>query len=205
MTACEDTSLHKAVSPCTRTCTDYRSTLNHIRAANFKPGSESVGHYEIEVRKSEQALLIRQGSKVARRFYVSFGRGGPGDKHIRGDNKTPVGIYRIIKIKPDSPFHSFLMLNYPNVKDAFYGLKDRRITMGEFDRIVEAIRYHEIPPQDTHLGGAIGIHGIGTITDQKLRIHQGLNWTKGCIALTNTELDELKKYVEIGTRVVIYE
>jgi murein L,D-transpeptidase YafK len=168
-------------------------------------GDTIVGDYELEVLKSQRVLLVKQGDKIARKFIISHGRGGRGDKHERGDKKTPVGTYQIVKIKDQSAFHSFLLLNYPNLKDALHGLKERRITLNEFERILQAIQHRQIPPQNTPLGGSIGIHGIGPVNEERLHIHNEFNWTKGCIALTNEELNELKKYVHVGTKVVINE
>ena len=98
-----------------------------------------------------------------------------------------------------------MRLNYPNVKDAFYGLKNKTITRYEFDRIIDSLRRGELPPQNTALGGAIGIHGIGQETEKTLRIHSKVDWTEGCIALTNAEVAELRAYVQVGTEVVIKE
>ncbi len=167
----------------------------------------NAGHhdYELEIIKSERMLLLKRGAKIEKVFRMASGRGGPGDKHYRGDHRTPVGTYRVVKIKRSSRFHTFLQLNYPNVKDAFYGLRDRMISEYDFDRIVSAQKYHKIPPQNTALGGAIGIHGIGAPTPQKFDIHQNVNWTQGCIALTNEQIDTLRKYVGVGTKVVIAE
>ena len=55
------------------------------------------------------------------------------------------------------------------------------------------------------LGGAIGIHGLGPETPEKIHIHDNLDWTEGCIALRNDEVHELRKFLSIGTRVVIHE
>lgn len=170
----------------------------HVRAA-------SDSGYLLEIHKSERVLLLRHGDKIEKQFFASLGRGGKGDKRKLGDRKTPVGTYRIVKIKENSPFFTFMQLDYPNVKDAFYGLKDNIISRAEFDEIIDAVKHDEIPPQNTRLGGAIGIHGIGTITSEKLDIHSKFNWTQGCIALTNDEIAELKKYVTVGTKVVIRE
>ncbi len=167
----------------------------------------SSGHhdYELEIIKSERMLLVKRGAKIEKVFRMASGRGGPGDKHYRGDHRTPVGTYRVVKIKHSSRFYTFLQLNYPNVKDAFYGLRGRMISEYDFDRIVSAQKYHEIPPQNTALGGAIGIHGIGAVTQQKWDIHQNVDWTEGCIALTNEQIDTLQEYVGVGTKVVITE
>ncbi len=176
-------------------------------AAIHEVWAASSGHhdYELEIIKSERMLLLKRGTKIEKVFRMASGRGGPGDKHYRGDHRTPVGTYRIVKIKRSSRFHTFLQLNYPNVKDAFYGLGGRMISVYDFDRIVSAQKYHTIPPQNTALGGAIGIHGIGAVTPQKWDIHQKVNWTEGCIALTNEQIDTLRRYVGVGTRVVIAE
>ena len=55
------------------------------------------------------------------------------------------------------------------------------------------------------LAGAIGIHGIGTETKEKINIHQNIDWTEGCIALRNDEVEELSRYVSVGTAINIIE
>jgi murein L,D-transpeptidase YafK len=161
--------------------------------------------YRIEVLKSRRVLRLMHADKIFRQFPVAWGRGGPGDKEKFGDNRTPIGIYRIAGFNESSPFHLFMRLNYPNVKDAFYGLKNGVITRTDFDRIIDSLKQGKLPPQDTALGGAIGIHGVGVETDKKLSIHAKVNWTQGCIALTNTDISELRHYVGVGTEVVIRE
>ncbi|MGH8611588.1 MAG: L,D-transpeptidase family protein [Gammaproteobacteria bacterium] len=165
----------------------------------------SASAYELEVSKSKRVLLVKKGLKVERRFFISTGRGGSGGKSKRGDRKTPLGKYRIVDFNENSQFYYFMQLNYPSIKDAFWGLKNRIISRRDFDRIVLAHRFHEIPPQHTALGGLIGIHGLGSMTAERLRIHDSLDWTQGCIALTNQEINELRHYVGVGTRVVITE
>ncbi len=66
--------------------------------------------------------------------------------------------------------------------------------------ILRAFQEQAIPPQETPLGGYIGIHGIGRGDPA---IHQKFNWTQGCIALTNRQIDDLSKWVHVGMRVVI--
>jgi murein L,D-transpeptidase YafK len=161
--------------------------------------------YELHVIKSKRVMLVTDGSRVTKRFRISGGKGGHGAKMRQGDNRTPVGTYRIVDFNPASRFHLFMLLDYPNLKDAVFGLENRRINHPQFDRIVEALKDGKTPPQNTALGGMIGIHGIGPINDQKLHIHREFNWTNGCIALTNEEISELKQYVGIGTKVVIQE
>lgn len=157
----------------------------------------------IEIIKSEQLLRVRRGDVTYREYPIAHGRGDKGAKEILGDKKTPEGIYRIVGINDSDRFHLFLRLNYPNVKDAFYGLKNKTINRNEFDRIIDALRRGRLPPQNTALGGAIGIHGVGVETEKKLKIHTNMNWTEGCVALTNAQVNELRDMIHIGTEVVI--
>lgn len=159
----------------------------------------------LEISKSDRILKVRQGDEIIKWYRVAFGKGGKGSKRKSGDNKTPLGIYRITEFKPDSKFHYFMQINYPNLTDAWYGYKERLITAKEFRRIAEAYRHRTLPPQDTILGGYIGIHGIGHVTRDKLDIHSSHNWTEGCIALKNEEINELRSFVSIGTPVLITE
>jgi murein L,D-transpeptidase YafK len=176
-----------------------------VAASAFGEGSSVEPPYALEISKSERVLLVKNGDKVTRRFQIATGRGGLGDKRIRGDNKTPLGVYRITDFNDASAFHFFMRLNYPNVKDAFFGLKNRLITRGDFDRIVDSVRTDQRPPQNTILGSAIGIHGLGEENADKLKVQRNLDWTQGCIALTNRDVNELRNYVTVGTKVVIRE
>ena len=128
----------------------------------------AAAEYEIEINKARRLLLVRAGEEVVEVFRAAVGRGGPGDKQRVGDKKTPVGTYRIVGSNESDRFDYFFRLNYPNVKDAFYGLRNEVITRSEFDRIVTALRAGRLPPQNTKLGGAIGIHGVGEQTPVKL-------------------------------------
>jgi murein L,D-transpeptidase YafK len=172
---------------------------------SVNPASSIEGLYELEISKSKRVLLLKVGSKVKKEYSVALGRGGRGDKRQMGDRKTPIGIYRIVRINPDSPFYYFMQLNYPNVKDAFYGFKDHLISLWDFNRIIGALSKREIPPQNTPLGGAIGIHGVGPETAERRDIHAYFNWTQGCVAMKNADIAELRNYVGIGTKVVINE
>lgn len=159
--------------------------------------------FELEIHKSKRVLLVKQGTRIARRYVAATGRGGLGDKRIRGDNKTPEGVYYITGFNEDSAFDMFFRLNYPNAKDGYFGLKRDLIDRDDFSRILDAQRQDRLPPQDTPLGGAIGIHGIGEENHDRLHVQRWQNWTQGCIALTNREIRELRRFVDVGTRVVI--
>lgn len=162
-------------------------------------------HYSLEVHKSSQQLIVKEGDQIIKRFHISIGRGGDGAKRQRGDNKTPIGMYKIVEFKENSQFHFFMLINYPNQLDAWHGYIDNLIDAKQFKEIVAADWNNELPPQDTVLGGYIGLHGIGEVTEEKLSMHGQQNWTEGCIALTNEEISELRDYVAIGTSIEIKE
>jgi murein L,D-transpeptidase YafK len=161
--------------------------------------------YVIEISKSKQELSVKNGDEVIKNYRVAYGKGGNEIKGQLGDKKTPIGVYKIIDFKDDSKFHFFMQLDYPNLLDAWYGYRNEVITATEFKEIATAFKNKQIPPQDTKLGGYIGIHGLGVTTEQKILIHEGNNWTEGCLALTNEQINDLRQYVSIGTKVVIRE
>ena len=165
----------------------------------------SANDYQIRVSKKNNALMIEREGEVIKTYHIATGKGGKGTKRRRGDSKTPIGTYRIMEFKQSDRFHYFMQLDYPNLIDAWYGYKNQLISSQEFKLIAAAYKKREVPPQNTELGGFIGIHGLGQTTDKKLTIHQELDWTEGCIALTNEEIIELKKYVDVGTQVIIAE
>lgn len=167
--------------------------------------SFAVGNVDIVINKSSQELAVKQGDAIIKRYRIATGKGGNGTKRQLGDKKTPVGVYRIIDFKENSQFHFFMQLDYPNLLDAWRGYKENLISAGEFKAITTAYKKGSKPPQDTRLGGYIGIHGIGEENEEKMQIHNGYNWTNGCIALTNQQIIDLKQYVSIGTKVIINE
>jgi murein L,D-transpeptidase YafK len=129
---------------------------------------------------------------------ISIGRYGVTRDRKRDDHRTPVGRFRIAWISDDSAFHRFLGLDYPDLESARRAYAQQRIAESDWRAIQAAHRSGEVPPQDTPLGGQIGIHGIGQGSPL---IHDSYNWTNGCVALTNEELDELMQWVKVGTRV----
>ena len=161
--------------------------------------------YQLVISKSEKELLVKKGDETIKRYDISLGKGGKGTKKRLGDNKTPVGVYKITDFKADSKFHFFMQLDYPNMLDAWYGYKDNIISAREFKQIAFAYKDKQGPPQNTALGGYIGIHGLGESTTERRKIHESFNWTEGCIALKNKEITALRQFVSIGTRVVIKE
>ncbi len=163
------------------------------------------GPYRLEVYKSSRELIVKEGDQIIKRYHIAIGRGSDGTKRKLGDHKTPIGMYKIVEFKENSQFHFFMLINYPNQLDAWHGYIDNLIDAKQFKEIVAADWNNELPPQDTVLGGYIGLHGIGEVTEEKLSMHNQQNWTQGCIALTNEEISELRNYVAVGTTIEIKE
>ena len=153
--------------------------------------------YQILISKKNNELVLEKEGQIIKKYHIASGKGGKGTKRRRGDSKTPLGVYRIADFKENSRFYYFIQLDYPNLIDAWYGYKNKTIDADEFKRIAAAYKNREKPPQDTELGGFIGIHGLGETNEEKLTIHKEINWTEGCIALTNEEINDLRKFVGI--------
>lgn len=147
---------------------------------------------KIEVKKGETTLETLDS--------IAIGRGGAGNKTHRGDNITPFGSYRIGWVGERSNFRKFFGLTYPSVEDAESALQKGIINRTTYERILTAHLYHQIPPQNTPLGGQIGIHGLGRAN---AKVHESFDWTHGCIALTNHQIDHLSQIVDTGTVVKI--
>ena len=153
------------------------------------------------VDADSRKLTVLQDGKVVDKFdYVALGRGGTTQHRQRGDNRTPLGEFHIAWINRNSPFYLFFGLDFPTVQDADEAYREKRIDRNTYYSILDALRDRRIPPQNTALGGRIGIHGLG---HGDPTVHRQFNWTKGCIALTNPEIERLAHWVQIGTRVVI--
>jgi murein L,D-transpeptidase YafK len=147
----------------------------------------------ILVEKAARRLIFFKDGKEARRFRVGLGFAPVGTKASQGDGKTPEGAYRVCRKNPKSRFHLSLGLNYPTPSDAEAGLKAGRITKAQADRIVAASRGSGCPPWDSPLGGEIFIHGCGSSSD----------WTLGCVALNDPDMDFLYEACPVGTPVEI--
>lgn len=159
---------------------------------------------EIWLQVDTQALELKvmRGRSVLRVFKdIAIGRFGTTSDKRRLDGKTQLGEFRINFIKQDSHFHRFFGFDYPRLDHAERALRQGDLSATDYLAIRQAIRFHRAPPQNTALGGHLGIHGIGA---GDLKVHREYNWTNGCIALTNGQIDELTAWLHLGTRVVIY-
>jgi len=131
---------------------------------------------------------------------IAIGRFGARRDKRHGDNTTPQGRFKINDIRPDRRFHRFIGLDYPGVEQAERARQSGVIGEHEFQAIAAAHRRGQAPPQNTALGGHIGIHGLG---QGDRAVHEMLNWTRGCVALTDDQIDTLLRWVGVGMTVEI--
>ncbi len=137
--------------------------------------------YAFVVDKIKHKGYLYLNGKLHKEYDVEFGRNWIGDKHFAGDKATPEGMYRVIKKMGNggSKYYKAMLINYPNDEDyAAFNSKKRQGTLSRNSRI----------------GGLIEIHGEGG---------KGADWTSGCIALSNPEIDELYSRAPVGMPVTI--
>jgi murein L,D-transpeptidase YafK len=152
----------------------------------------------IEVSKSQRSLTVRCVGGGTLTFPIALSR-ERGPKRVANDERMPEGAYRIAGPPRTSRFHVFIPIDYPSRADADRGLKEGLITKDEHAAIAHAHREGRLPPQDTPLGGVLGIHGEGT----RWRGDLALNWTTGCIAVSDPAISQLSRLARPGTPVQI--
>lgn len=129
------------------------------------------------VLKEKRKMYLLHGNTALRSYDIALGFAPAGDKKVEGDGRTPEGHYRVDRRNPDSRFHLSIGIDYPNRQD-----------------IAEAKALGEDP------GGDIFIHGEGTLVS-KLKP----DWTWGCVAISNDEMEEVYAMVPNGTFVSIFK
>ncbi|MFA6148112.1 MAG: L,D-transpeptidase family protein [bacterium] len=134
----------------------------------------------ILIEKSARRLMLISQGEVLKSYKIALGGDPIGPKERKGDNKTPEGTYVIDARNKDSRFHLSLHVSYPNERD-----KKRAKELG-------------VSP-----GGDIMIHGIKNGFSWVGDAHAGVDWTKGCIAVTDQEIEEIEKLAPNGTIVEI--
>lgn len=143
--------------------------------------SRATGGYSIIVDKySRKCYVYLKGAKKYE-YNIELGKNWVGDKKVKGDKATPEGMYQIVKKfgSNKTKYYKALLLNYPNNRDRV-----------EFNRAVAAGTL----PHSAKIGGLIEIHGNGG---------KGVDWTEGCIALTDSEMDVIFRIAQEGTPVTI--
>lgn len=156
---------------------------------------------KILVSKTDHTLSVYWGSVFLKSYNIDIGLAGLGDKQVEGDYKTPEGTFYITEKSVLSPADQYLgtrwmRLSYPNKEDAERGLKQGIINKDTYNAIAYAINNGLTPPQNTPLGGAIGIHG-GTVPSF------GKDWTWGCVGLKSSDVQDFYSFTRVGTPVII--
>lgn len=129
---------------------------------------EDVFCDRIVVQKSSRKMTLHRGSEALKSYRIALGGNPVGHKEVEGDQKTPEGIYRISGRNPNSRFHLSLRISYPNAADILHAQ-----TLG-------------LSP-----GGDIMIHGLPNGFSGHGSTHNLIDWTAGCLAVTNEEIEEI--------------
>lgn len=132
------------------------------------------------VYKSKRQMEAYFDGKLLKVYKISLGRNPIGDKQFEGDKKTPEGVYYINAKNPKSGYHKNLGISYPDKEDVKISK-----TIGK--------------PS----GGDVKIHGLKNGQSFISKFQRWYDWTAGCIAVTNEEVDELYETVDIGTKIEI--
>jgi hypothetical protein len=142
---------------------------------------DTVKDNYVVIRKSARNLAVCRAGTHVKSYHVGLGFAAIGDKVQSGDGKTPEGVFYISNMVPGTRFYKAFLLSYPDKADAARGLAAGWISASQKAAIDTAIDTCGAPPSNTQLGGLIEIHGFGG----------GIDWTHGCIALENNEVDEI--------------
>ena len=132
------------------------------------------------VIKSQKKMYLKNGEKTLKEYEVVFGANPTGHKEKEGDERTPEGKYILDYKKSDSAYYKAIHISYPNEED------------------IKKAKENGVNP-----GGQIMIHGQRNYFGWLSFIMQWFNWTDGCIAVTNSEMDEIWNTVDVGTPIEI--
>lgn len=145
----------------------------------LKPATPVRADSVVVEKAARRLTLFYQGEPV-RVYFVALGRNPVGDKVQRGDLRTPEGLFTIEGRNPQSKYYKALRISYPDVRHA-----SRAAKLG------------------VSAGGDIMIHGLGGQVAKLGAGHRLKDWTEGCIAVTNEEIDELFAAVPVGSPIEI--
>jgi hypothetical protein len=144
------------------------------------PLSEDLLFDRLLLEKSQRRLTAFHKGKAVRVYLVALGFSPVGHKQFQGDGKTPEGVYAINDKNPHSAYYKNLGISYPNDADRAFARKNGKSPGGD-------IKIHGLAPSFASLGSS----------------HRLTDWTYGCAALTNPEMEELYSRTPIGTPIEI--
>jgi len=154
--------------------------ITSVFLASFTAAETQVVADKVLIEKKARTLTLFSKGQVVKTYKVALGGNPVGPKEKQGDNKTPEGLYTIDSRNRNSRYHLALHISYPNEKDRW-----RAKELG-------------VSP-----GGDIMIHGIKNGVGWVGSLHSWFDWTQGCIAVTDNEIEEIDKLVPNGTVVEI--
>ena len=156
----------------------------------------------IVIDKAKKDLVLFMDGRQVAEFPATFGIDPDSDKYKALDCATPEGLYFITYKKAKTRFHRLLSISYPNLMNAEKGLVDGVISLTEYKKIYEAIQKSKRISCSTALGCDIAIHGGGVYRYfDKTRER---DWTEGCIALNNKDIETLFSLCSPGDTVIIF-
>lgn len=132
----------------------------------------------ILIQKVKKKMYTYHNGKRIKEYNISIGRGSLENKSQEGDNRTPEGIYRITHKNNKSSYYKSLKISYPSIEDE---IKAKNLGL--------------------NVGSNIMIHGIKNGLGWIGQYHSLINWTRGCIAISNSEMDEI--FNNVDTRTVV--
>ena len=135
---------------------------------------------KVLVKKSERLMYLMSGDRILRSYIVSLGKNPRGPKQQKGDKKTPEGIYILDRRNAKSKYYKSIHISYPNEED-----RRRAAAKG-------------VDP-----GGDIVLHGLPTNSENEAWDFIERDWTDGCIAVTNVEMEEIWNLVKDNTPIEI--
>ena len=151
---------------------------HHSRRIRVRPEDRPD---RVVLLKGERQMVLMRGDRVLKVYRVALGRYATGAKREQGDAKTPEGLYTLDYRLDKSGFYKAMHVSYPNRQD------------------IASARARGVDP-----GGKIMIHGIANNWTAAELNHPKLDWTQGCIAVTNREMDEFLSLVRVPTPIEIF-
>lgn len=160
----------------------FCNATSPIQSSISLSGTLTLGKIDlVVVTKSTSKMALMRNGKVMRQYRIALGDRPEGHKLKEGDQRTPEGRYILDYKKSDSAYYRAIHISYPNDEDKF-----RASALG-------------VSP-----GGQIMIHGQNPNSSLTPQEAQKFNWTDGCIAITNNQMDELWASIEAGTPIEIW-
>ncbi len=144
------------------------------------------GEVSVVILKESYELKVYDQDGWYATYPVVFGSKSLDDKMMEGDRKTPEGVYHIASKRPHEKWDKMMLIDFPTQTD-LEKFKERK--------------EKGLIPRNAKIGGGIAIHGTWPHDDMAVDLYQ--NWTNGCIALKNEDIDELYELLPIGAQVVI--